>query len=281
MNRLILSTFSGIDLFGRGFENKGFCVVRAPEKFLGGDIRDFHPPSGFCDGVIGGSPCQDFSRLNRNPKNYSHEMLDEFIRVVEQANPQWFLHENVVGVPEFEIAGYQMQRFELDLSWFNPNASRRRIFTFGWKCDAPGLNPMIKTRGSVTHQAITTKSDLSIAQMADIQGCDFADQLEHFTVKGKKTVIGNAVPLPMAEYLADLINESIYGVTKPVQKTVTHRVKESVTSRLQQNVTAPGIKNVTSRAQKVCACGCGRLVVGRQKYAHQNCRKKASRRRAV
>jgi len=149
MNRLVLSTFCGIDLFGKGFQMNDFCVVKAGDKFLGDDIRNFYPPKGFCDGVIGGSPCQDFSRLNRSPKNYSHEMLEQYIRVVMQVSPSWFLHENVVGVPDFEIKGYKCQRFELDLSWFNYGASRRRIFTFGFKCDLPGefyLNPIIKKK---------------------------------------------------------------------------------------------------------------------------------------
>lgn len=248
MNRLVVSLFPGIDLFGRGFELNGFCVVRGPEKFLGGDIVDFYPPKGFCDGVIGGSPCQDFSRLNRAPKDYSLKMLKEYIRVVGQIAPNWFLHENVVGVPEFKIEGYTMQRFELDLSWFNPESSRRRIFTFGFKCDAPGdylLNPIIKNNADVLHSAVTCRSSKTLTEIAEIQGCYFHKQLEHFTVDGKKTVIGNAVPLVMSRYLAKLIDETIY-----------------------QGVTCPGEK---------CLCGCGRVVKGKAKYSHQNCRKKKSR----
>lgn len=250
MNRLILSLFSGIDLFGKGFIKNNFCVVSAGDKFLGSDIRNFYAPKGVFGGVIGGPPCQDYSSLNRNPKGYSDEMLGEYIRVVTDANPLWFLHENVVGVPEFGITGYRTQRFELDLSWFGGGASRRRIFTFGIteKCKSPNdyfLNPIIKNNPPVTRRAITCGSDLPVAEMARIQGCDFLDDLEHFTVKGKKTVIGNAVPLVMSEYLAKLIDGAIY-----------------------RSVTTPG---------KKCNCGCGRSVSGKAKHAHQNCRKKASR----
>lgn len=276
MTGLILSVFSGIDLLGHGFTNKGFCVVSGAEKFLGKDIRGFIPPSGAFDGVIGGSPCQDFSRKNRNPSDNSHKMLIEFIRVVEQAEPKWFLHENVIGVPEFKIDGYEIQRFELDLAWFSDN-SRRRVFTFGSRCGTT-INPMIKTNGKVKNTAVTCSSDLSIVEMARIQGCNFVDDLEHFTVKGKKTVIGNAVPLVMAEYLADLINKSFYvthraneNVTCPGNKTVTHQVTESDT---------PVLKKRDTSIIKKCDCGCGRHVTGRKKYAHQNCRKKASRARS-
>ena len=45
------------------FEEEGFCVVRGPDLLWGGDIRRFHPPAGRFDGVIGGPPCQAFSRL--------------------------------------------------------------------------------------------------------------------------------------------------------------------------------------------------------------------------
>jgi hypothetical protein len=31
---LVLSLFPGIDLFGRGFEAAGFCVVRGPDLIL-------------------------------------------------------------------------------------------------------------------------------------------------------------------------------------------------------------------------------------------------------
>lgn len=252
MNRLVLSTFSGIDLFGKGFTNNGFCVVSAGDKFLGSDIRYFHPVKRAFDGVIGGSPCQDYSGLNRNPSDYSDKMLKEFKRVVIESDADWFLHENVVGVPEFSICGYRVQRFELDLSWFGVDSTRRRIFTFGIKESVTNqamLNPIIQNNPNVTHQAVTCKSNLSLKVMAEIQGCDFLEDLEHFTVKGKKTVIGNAVPLVMSEYLAKLIDEAIYSST----------------------VTLPGDK---------CDCGCGRSVSGKAKHAHQNCRKRKSRKLA-
>jgi hypothetical protein len=41
----VISLFHGIDIFGRGFECEGFCVVRAGEYELGFDVRDLHLPS--------------------------------------------------------------------------------------------------------------------------------------------------------------------------------------------------------------------------------------------
>lgn len=60
---LILSLFPGIGLLDMAFEEQGFCVVRGPDALWGGDIHTFYPPPGRFDGVIGGPPCQSFSRL--------------------------------------------------------------------------------------------------------------------------------------------------------------------------------------------------------------------------
>ena len=100
---LVLSIFPGIDLLGRAFEDSRFCVVRCPDLITGSDIRSFHPPAHVFSGVIGGPPCQDFSRLNRKPGHYGAEMLGEYCRVTEEADPEWFLFENVVTAPAFDI----------------------------------------------------------------------------------------------------------------------------------------------------------------------------------
>jgi DNA (cytosine-5)-methyltransferase 1 len=64
---LVLSLFPGIDLLGRGFEAEGYCVVRGPDKIFGGDIHAFHALPGRFDGVIAGTPCQDYSTARRAP----------------------------------------------------------------------------------------------------------------------------------------------------------------------------------------------------------------------
>ena len=69
MTPLVLSLFPGIGLLDMAFEEAGFCVVRGPDLLWGGDVRTFHVPAGRFDGVIGGPPCQAFSRLRHlNPK---------------------------------------------------------------------------------------------------------------------------------------------------------------------------------------------------------------------
>lgn len=119
---LILSLFPGIGLLDRGFEDSRFCVVRGPDLIFGGDIKRFHVYPGKFDGIIGGPPCQDFSKARRDvPTGEGLELIDEFKRVVLQARPSWWLAENVPGVPDIKIDDYSWQRLDLYASEFGHN----------------------------------------------------------------------------------------------------------------------------------------------------------------
>tara|TARA_Y100000782_G_scaffold110958_1_gene138172 strand:+ start:1087 stop:1851 length:765 start_codon:yes stop_codon:yes gene_type:complete len=251
-NTLILSLFPSIDLFGKAFEEQGACVVQAQDKILGGDICKFKPVSGRFDGVIGGSPCQDFSRLNRNPSTYGYKMLEEFKRVVFESGADWFLHENVVGVPEFEIEGYIIQRFTLDLAWFS-DYSRLRVFTFGSKRGTV-LNPIYKTNKDIKGTAVVGGDARSYEACCEIQGLDEPLDLSFLNLESKKQVIANAVPLQMGRYVASLINQEYYKAS---------------------------VEPIKAEIKKLCLCGCGRRVLGRAKTANATCRKRVSRKKAA
>lgn len=248
----ILSIFPGIDLLGQAFEQAGFCVVRGPDIITGGDIVDFHVPANVFAGVIGGPPCQDFSMLNRKPTEYGHGMLDEFSRIVDEAKCDWYLFENVVTAPRFEIAGYSQQRFALDLAWFS-DFSRRRDFVFGSNTGHV-LDPMTGVRGEIAGTCVTGSDERSFSACCEIQGLPADFDVPFFSLDGKKQAVANAVPLQMGRYVAGLIASTVYG-----QKNVTD---------LQSGV-----------SQKRCKCGCGRVVVGHASYAGAACRKRAQRMR--
>ena len=139
---LILSIFPGGGLLDYAFEAEGFTIVRGPDPLWGGDIRRFHPPAGRFDGVIGGDPCQSHSKLAHLVRAKGLEpsfpdLTGEYQRVVEQAQPSWFLRENVPQAPDLEPAGYDVGSFLLDNSmldsgdgWGNEQMRRRR-FWFG------------------------------------------------------------------------------------------------------------------------------------------------------
>lgn len=148
---LILSLFPGLELLDRAFrEIPGWCVVAGPDRLLGGDVRDFHPPPGRFDGVIGGSPCQAFSALANLVRAKGLEprfgdLVPEFERVVEEAQPLWFLHENVLRAPIPHPAGlrYAVSDFTICNSsiegedGLGQEQERVRRFTFGVRGEGP------------------------------------------------------------------------------------------------------------------------------------------------
>lgn len=134
---LVLSIFPGIDLLGRAFEEVGFTVVRGPDVLWGGDIHTFHPPPGRFDGIIGGPPCQRFSSLANLVRHVYGEdklapdLIPEFERCIAEAQPAWFLMENVPKAPAPKVAGYVVrERMVLDVS-VGGETTRLRRFSFG------------------------------------------------------------------------------------------------------------------------------------------------------
>lgn len=254
---LVLSLFPGIDLLGRGFEDEGFCVVRGPDPLWGGDVRSFTPPAYVFHGVIGGPPCQDFSKARRSaPTGHGQAMLDEFVRCVEQAAPSWFLMENVPGVPDIEVRGYRLQRLDLRANEVGLRQRRLRHFQFGRSLGAALMLPD-RVRGPVTGQAALAseghgKERRGWVEFCALQGLPADYDLPGFTLSEKYRAVGNGVPVPMAAFLARAIkawSETAWTVD-------------------------PG-------SVRLCLCGCGRQVSGKQVSALPACRKRLQRRRSV
>lgn len=87
------------------------------------DIRRFHPAAiddrdneGLV--VFGGPPCQGFSTSNQRTRSIENEnnwLFEEFVRVVKECAPDWFVFENVRGILETEDGIFVeqiMERFE-------------------------------------------------------------------------------------------------------------------------------------------------------------------------
>jgi DNA (cytosine-5)-methyltransferase 1 len=254
---MLLSLFPGIDLFGKAFEEQGYNVVRGPDPIWGGDIRDFHSEPGVFEGVLLTPPCQPWSGLSRNPDiEFGLEMLEQGKRIIEESQPEWWIMENVARVPDFMVDGYTWQRFDIDQAWYS-NVSRLRHIQFGSRhglyLDIPRGKPSL-----VNHGCALASDDRSFRELKELQGLPDSFNLPDFTVKGKKKVTGNGVPLVLGRVLAEEV------------KRVTRR---------QQKCDVPGGTTVTDRSQKRCQCGCGRIVTGRRLYYDYSCRKRAQRRR--
>src|SRR5437016_1672964 len=150
---LVLSLFPGIGLLDMAFEEEGFCVVRGPDLLWGGDIKRFHPPAGKFDGVIGGPPCQAFSELRRLVESNGHvprfgDLVPDFARCVAEAEPRWFLMENVPKAPSPVVAGFgTLESFTLNNRWFGAEQNRVRRLWFG-------ARPRVVAHGSSTYPRI-------------------------------------------------------------------------------------------------------------------------------
>jgi DNA (cytosine-5)-methyltransferase 1 len=151
---LVLSLVPGIGLLDMAFEQEGFCVVRGPDVLWGGDIRRFNPPAGVFQGVIGGPPCQCFSKLSHMVRQNGHEpvfgnLIPEFERCVREARPRWWVMENVPDAPRpfggvegpepFGAEGYGIYCCLLNNRWcIDPETNepakpnRLRAWTFGF-----------------------------------------------------------------------------------------------------------------------------------------------------
>lgn len=251
--QLVLSLFPGIGLLDRAFEEEGFCIVRGPDLLWGGDVRGFHPPAAKFSGVIGGPPCQAFSQLRHiveaNGFKTAPNLIPEFERCVEEAQPDWFLMENVPDAPLPRPVGYETKTLTIRDVWVGGQTNRLRNFTFGASyhpvalafyvetlalsdpmpepavtCDmrrrpvALGGNGKPKRRpnesGGRTSSLNRGYGAETIERMAELQGVplEFVSSLqEHgaFTASAIKKGIGNGVPFAMGRSVAKAVRSAL------------------------------------------------------------------------
>lgn len=246
-DNLVLSLFPGIGLLDRGFEAAGYCVVRGPDLIWGGNIRSFSPPAGAFAGIVGGPPCQDFSAARRDEATGNGlAMLAEFIRCVTEAQPVWWLLENVPAVPDVQIDGYQWQRIDMTAREFGLTQHRLRHIQFG--CNDGSVlvrNESGHIDGSgLTHSVCASDSTTPWDRFCVAQGLPADFDIPAFTVGAKRSAVGNGVPLPMATALAEMVRDR-----QPASDV------------------------------RLCGCGCARIVTGQRTYTGSACRMRAARQR--
>lgn len=229
---LVLSLFPGIGLLDMAFEQEGFCVVRGPDLLWGGDVRRFHPPAGRFDGVIGGPPCQHWSALAHLVRASGHEvapnLIPEYERCVAEAQPAWFVMENVPGAPVPQVPGFIVAEQLIRDVWVGGETSRLRRFSFGTHdgralhvatlaLHRPDPEPAVvaSSGGPCTARraggAISkTRGAAQLPKMLRHQGLpdDFLSDCP-LTVEGKIRVVGNGVPLPMGRAIARAVRAAL------------------------------------------------------------------------
>ncbi len=246
---LVLSLFPGIGLLDRAFEDVGFCIVRGPDLLWGGDVKSFSPPAGKFDGVIGGPPCQAHSSLRHMVKHNGYklaeDLIPEYIRCVAEAQPDWYLMENVRDAPIPHISGYQVHAQMLKDVWCDGGTTMRmRRFSFGSRdgrplhietlalhSTQPELSALaaggardrpVAIGGSGKRKDRSVLGNLGSASASRLndhlkaQGLPDDFDLPGFTLQGKIRAIGNGVPYAMGKAVAKAVREAISQPTPPV-----------------------------------------------------------------
>lgn len=163
----VVSLFSGAGGLDYGFEKAGFDIVAANEydkniwqtyqenhkntPLIKGNIcgisSDMLPE---CDGIIGGPPCQSWSEAGklRGIDDPRGKLFYEYIRILKDKQPKFFLAENVKGMlatrhnlavqaimSQFENAGYDVYISLLNAKDYGVAQDRKRVFYFGFRKD--------------------------------------------------------------------------------------------------------------------------------------------------
>ncbi|TRZ94665.1 DNA cytosine methyltransferase [bacterium] len=160
----IVSLFSGCGGLDLGFEKAGFEIIWSnefdksiwdtmalnfshvlPDKRSIVDIPSKEIPD--CDGIIGGPPCQAWSEAGacRGIKDHRGQVFFEYIRVLKDKQPLFFLAENVSGIlanmhkdafqkiiSEFSVAGYNVVYKLLNAKDYNVPQDRERVIIVGY-----------------------------------------------------------------------------------------------------------------------------------------------------
>lgn len=160
----LVSLFTGAGGLDLGFEKAGFNVVWANEfdktiwetfesnfprtkldKRSIADVSSREIPEAI--GIIGGPPCQSWSEAGagRGIKDKRGQLFYEYIRVLKDKKPKFFLAENVSGIlhpkhsaaflnilREFENAGYEVSHKLLNANDYDVPQDRLRVIIVGY-----------------------------------------------------------------------------------------------------------------------------------------------------
>jgi DNA (cytosine-5)-methyltransferase 1 len=167
MNMKLVTFFAGAGGLDLGFSRAGFDVIWANEydKQIWETYEENHKgvyldrrsitniPSDEvpeCDGIIGGPPCQSWSEAGalRGIGDKRGRLFYDFIRILADKQPKFFLAENVSGMllsrhnealnnikEMFKQCGYNLSFKMLNVSDYGVPQDRKRVFFVGYRSD--------------------------------------------------------------------------------------------------------------------------------------------------
>ncbi len=167
MGKKVVSLFSGAGGLDKGFEQAGFDIIWAneydpsiwetfeynfPNTHL--DKRNIRNVPSFdipdCIGIIGGPPCQSWSEAGalRGINDERGKLFYEFIRILRDKKPLFFLAENVEGMLAqrhfdalfnikklFKESGYNLSFRLINANNYNVPQDRKRVIFVGYRSD--------------------------------------------------------------------------------------------------------------------------------------------------
>jgi len=172
-------------------------------------------------------------RIHRGVVDGNHDQVVGPAAVVAEAQPRWFVMENVVGAPFPEVSGYLVHPSLLNNRWLGADKDQNRLhrFCFGTKdgrklqyrvgaLESPRWRARVLAGGSVALRIggngqyrlrkLTSRSRAHLRESCRLQGLpEDAFDRSPFTVEAAHKAIGNAVALPMARELAQASTVSI------------------------------------------------------------------------
>lgn len=167
----VVSLFSGCGGLDLGFQRAGFNIILANEydKSIWETYEFNHPNTKLdkrdirniksseipdCIGIIGGPPCQSWSEAGagRGINDSRGQLFYEYIRIVQDKQPLFFVAENVSGIlaerhsqafanilAMFKEAGYEIAYKLLNAVNFNVPQDRKRVIIIGYRQDIGGI----------------------------------------------------------------------------------------------------------------------------------------------
>ncbi len=213
----LISLFSGAGGLDKGFETAGFQTIWANEydkdiwetfeknfpntkldrrsirEVLSDDIPE-------CDGIIGGPPCQSWSEAGalRGIEDKRGQLFFEYIRILRDKKPKFFLAENVSGMLAarhseaienikklFADSGYRLSFTLLNAVNYGVPQDRKRVFFIGIRND---LNFTFEFPNSLQQKLVLQERIFDIKDSA-------------LPAKDKQKTNGDECVLPNHEYM--------------------------------------------------------------------------------
>ena len=147
-----------------------------------------------------------------------------------EAQPSWFLMENVPDAPLPSVDGYEVHAQIMNNRWCGGVQHRLRRISFGthngrhldipgelfqeleWApavCASGGIKPGMPTDRSQKLKYMGWKTKEAFIQAKRLQGLPDDFDLPNFTVSGAIKAVGNGVPLPLGRAIAQAVKEAM------------------------------------------------------------------------